>query len=160
MDKKSFYITIGVIVVVIAGIAFFVSIRSKPTALQPTQPSSAIQTPTQVPTAPTIVKAVMTRSIDAKGNATGMATIFNAKTDKLIYAVLTLKNVTKNTKLSYVRYLNGKYVDSKVALPTKDGVTNFYFAFEKGVGDYPKGTYTLNLYVNGRRVQSLSYIFK
>lgn len=162
MDKKFIYIIIGVIIAVIAGIAAFVSIRSKPTALQPqpAQSSSAIQTPAQVPAALMIVKAVMARSIDAKGNAAGITTTFNAKTDKLVYAVLTLQNATKNTKLSYVRYLNGKYVDSKVALPTKDGITNFYFAFEKGIGDYPKGAYTLNLYANGKRFQTLNYVFK
>ncbi len=169
MDKKSLYITIGVIVVVIVGIASFIFILNKPGSLQPTQ-YPAVQTPAQVPTAPTIaevpanapviVKAVISRSIDAKGNATGAATTFNTKTDKIVYAVLTLKNVTKNTKLSYVRYLNGKYVDSKVALPTKDGITTFYFAFEKGIGDYPKGTYTLKLYANGRYTQSLTYVFK
>ncbi len=164
MDKKTIYIVITV--VVIAGVVVFLFGRSKPTVVQPSKPSPSVQTPTntqttQVPAnASTVVKAVTSRSIDAKGNATGVATTFNAKTDKIVYAVLTLKNATKNTKLSYVRYLNSKYVDSKVAQPTKDGITNFYFAFEKGIGDYPKGTYTLNLYVNGRRLQSLTYVFK
>lgn len=159
MDKKSLYLIIGVIIVVIIAIGAiaFLFVRSKPTAVQPLQPSLTTQAPAN---APTIVKAVMSRSIDAKGNATGITTIFNPKTDKIVYAVLSLKNITKNTKLSYVRYLNSKYVDSKVARPTKDGITNFYFTFEKGIGDYPKGTYTLNLYVNGRRSQTLNYVFK
>lgn len=154
MDKKSLYLIIGVIVVVVVGAIAFLFVRSKPTAVQP---SPTTQAPAN---APTIVKAVMSRSIDAKGNATDITTTFNAKTDKIVYAVLSLKNITKNTKLSYVRYLNGKYVDSKVALPTKDTITTFYFAFEKGIGDYPKGTYTLNLYINGRHTQTLTYVFK
>ena len=158
MDKKSSYVIIGVVAIVIIGAIVFLSGRNKPTAVQPPQPSSIA---TQIPAnAPTITGAVMSRSIDAKGNATGITTTFNAKTDKIVYAVLSLKNVTKNTKLSYARYLNGKYVDSKVALSTKDNITTFYFAFEKGIGDYPKGTYTLNLYVNGRRTQTLTYVFK
>lgn len=157
MDKKSLYLIIGVIVVVVVGAIAFLFVRNKPTAVQPLQPSPTTQAPVN---APTIVKAVMSRSIDANGNATGITTIFNAKTDKIVYAVLSLKNITKNTKLSYVRYLNGKYVDSKVALPTKDNITAFYFFFEKGIGDYPKGTYTLNLYINGRRTQALTYVFK
>ncbi len=157
MDKKSKYLIIGAIAVVAFGVAILLS-----------KPSPSVQTLSSTPTLttpvpvnyPAIVKAVISGSIDTKGNATGKATSFNAKTDKVIYAVLTLKNVTKNTKLSYVRYLNGKYVDSKVALPTKDGITNFYFAFEKGIGDYPKGAYTLKLYVNGRYSQNLTYVFK
>jgi len=156
MDKKPSYLIIGIIAIVAIGAAVFLFNRSR-FALPPSQPSTTTQAPAS---APTIVKAVMSRSIDAKGNATGETNIFNAKTDKVVYAVLTLKNVTKNTKLSYVRYLNGKYVDSKVAQPSKDGITNFYFAFEKGIGDYPKGTYTLKLYINGRRWQSLTYVFK
>ena len=157
MDKKSLYLIIGVVAIVAIGTAVFLFNQNKP-ALQPSQPSA---TTTQTPAnAPAIVKAVMSRSIDAKGSATGVATTFNAKTDKIVYAALTLNNVTKNTKLSYVRYLNGRYVDSKVAQPTKDGTTTFYFSFEKGIGNYPAGTYTLKLYVNGKSSQSLTYVFK
>ncbi len=155
MNKKWLYAGVAVVVIVIA-LLFFFRGQSKQTALQSPSPSPL----TGIVGVPTIERAVLSRSIDAKGNATGVAITFNSKTDKIVYAVLTLKNVTKNTKLSYVRYLNGKYVDSKVALASKDGITNFYFAFEKGVGDYPKGTYTLNLYVNGRHTQTLTYVFK
>ncbi len=156
MDKKSLYLIIGVVVVVVIGATAFLFGRSKPVIQLSTPPI-----PAALPAnAPAIAKAVMSRSIDAKGNATGIATTFNAKTDKLVYAALTLKNATKNTKLSYTRYLNGKYVDSKVAMLTKDGITTFYFPFEKGIGNYPKGAYTLKLYVNGRYSQSLTYVFK
>ena len=154
MEKKSFYLII-VAIAVIAGLAVFMFGRSKPATLQPSPVASTGSVDT-----PIITNAVMSRSIDAKGNATGIATTFMAKTDKIVYAVLSLKNVTSHTKLSYVRYLNGMFVDSKVAMPTKDGATTFYFAFEKGIGDYPKGTYTLNLYANGRHMQTLTYVFK
>lgn len=155
MDKKSLYLTISVVTTVAIGAIIFLFVRNKPTAVQLSPVATQISA-----NAPTITKAVVSKSIDAKGNATDVAAIFNAKTDKIVYAVLTLKNIVKSAKLSYVRYLNGKYVDSKVAQPTKDSITTFYFAFEKGIGDYPKGTYTLNLYVNGRRTQTLTYIFK
>ncbi len=154
MDKKSSYI-IGVVALAIIGGIFMFS-RSKP-SVQPSTPTTGTALPAN---APAIIKAVMSKSIDAKGNATGAVISFNAKTDKIVYAVFTLERTTKNTKLSYVRYLNGKYVDSKVVILTKDGITTFYFAFEKGIGDYPKGTYTLKLYVNGRYSQSLAYVFK
>ncbi len=158
MNKKlATYLIIGILVIVIIAGAIILSSQSKPTAVQPAQPAPTVEAPSNIPT---ILGAVMSRSIDDKGNATGVATTFDVKTDKIVYAVLSLKNVTKNTKLSYVRYLNGKYIDSKVAQPTKDGITIFYFSFEKGVGDYPAGNYTLKLYINGRRSQSLNYIFK
>ena len=149
MNKKLLYIVIAVVVI---GAAVFLVAR-KPTLL----PTPLVQPPSS--NAPAIVKAVMSRSVDAAGNATGVATTFSTKTDKIVYAVLTLKNATRNTKLSYVRYLNGKYIDSKVAQPSKDGITNFYFTFEKGIGDYPKGSYALNLYVDGKRTTTLHYTF-
>lgn len=155
---KKLYLIIGVAVIVAIAGAVFLFSRGNPTAVQTPQSSPLA---TQIPAnTPTITKAVMSKSIDAQGNATNITTTFNAKTDKIVYAVLSLKNIAKNTKLSYVRYLNGKYVDSKVAVPTKDNISTFYFSFEKGIGDYPKGTYTLNLYVNGRHTQTLTYVFK
>lgn len=143
MSQKTVYIIVGAVVIV--GALFLMFAR----------------TSTQIPfTGATITKAVTSRSIDAKGNATGVTTTFNIKTDKVVYVVLGLKNAIKNTKLSYVRYLDGHYIDSKVAQPSKDGITNFYFAFEKGIGDYPKGTYTVKLYVDGGRAASVTYAFK
>lgn len=149
MNKKIIYLVVGIVVIV--GALFLVLNRA---------PSLQTSLPAPPSGAPTIVKAVVSRSIDAKGNATGETTTFNTKTDKIVYVVLTLQNVTTKMKLSYARYFNGKYIDSKVAQPSKDGVTNFYFTFEKGIGDYPKGTYTVKLYVDGRRATSVTYTFK
>lgn len=156
MDKNFSYFLIGIVALVIIGALVLAFSRTKPITIQTGEPSLTAQPSVD---APTIVQAAMSRGIDVKGNATDVATTFNTKTDKIVYAVLTLKNVTKNTKLSYTRSLNGKYIDSKVALPSKDGITTFYFAFEKGIGDYPKGAYTLKLYVNGKRSQTLTYVF-
>lgn len=155
MNKKVIYLIAGI--VVIAGALFLVLNRVSPPQTSLLTPQASPKTPTA---APTIVKAVASRSIDAKGNVTGETTVFNAKTDKIVYVVLTLQNATKNTKLSYTRYLNGKYIDSKVAQPSKDGITNFYFTFEKGIGGYPTGTYTVKLYVDGRRATNVTYTFK
>lgn len=159
MNKKTISILIGVAVVaVLLGIwGFSIYHGNVPPPAPPTNNPPA---PAAASAAPVIVKAVVSRSIDAQGRATGEATMFNAKTDKIVYAVLTLQNVLKTTKLSYVRYLNDKYVDSKVAQPSKDGATNFYFTFEKGIGAYPAGTYKLNFYVNGKRSISVTYTFK
>ena len=154
MNKKVAYLIVGIVVVVGALLLFLNRAPSPQTSLP------APQAQTSTPAVPTIVKAVASRSVDAKGNATGETATFNAKTDKIVYVVLALQNVTAKTKLSYTRYLNGKYIDSKVAQPSKDGVTSFYFTFEKGIGDYPKGTYTVKLYVDGRHATSVTYTFK
>lgn len=138
----------------VVGALFFIFGRT------PFSTQTGAPTQTSPSGAATIVKAVASRSIDTKGNATEETAIFNAKTDKIVYIVLTLKNVTTKTKLSYTRYLNGKYVDSKVAQPSKDGVTTFYFTFEKGIGYYPKGNYNVKLYVDGHRTTEVTYVFK
>ncbi len=158
MNKKLVYLIVGVVVAAGALLLVLNRAYSPQTSLPgPQQAAPRAQIPAAVPT---IVKAVVSRTIDAKGNATGETATFNAKTDKIVYVVLTLQNVTAKTKLSYTRYLDGKYIDSKVAQPSKDGITTFYFTFEKGIGDYPKGTYTVKLYVNGSRTTSVTYVFK
>lgn len=156
MNKNIVYLIIGVAVVV--GVALF--IFGKNPSIAPTGYAPTSQPPAAAPAGPAIVKAVVSRSVDASGNATGETAVFSVKTDKIVYVVLALQNVTTSTKLSYARYLNGKYIDSKVAQPSKNGVKNFYFTFEKGIGDYPKGTYVVKLYVNGRRATNVTYIFQ
>lgn len=151
MNKTFIYI---VVALVLAGAIWFVATQYPSTPGSPTT-----QTPAASVNAPSIERAVMSRSIDAKGNATGEATTFSATNDKIVYAVLYLKNISKGTTLSYTRYLNGKYIDSKVAVASADGIVNFHFSFEKGIGNYPTGSYMLNLYVNGKKSQSVSYIF-
>lgn len=156
MNKKVIYLVI-VAVAVIGAVLFFLQ-GGRLTPLAPQVQAPPVATP--LSNGPAIVKAVVSRSIDAKGNATGETTTFNSKTDKIVYAVLTLQNVKKTTKLSYTRYLNSKYVDSKVAEPSKGGITTFHFSFEKGIGDYPKGNYTLNLYLDGKKVTTINYVFQ
>lgn len=152
MNKKTTYIISGLAIALVGVLCFGASYANPAFAKSIT---SKVSTST-----PMITKAVLSRSIDAKGVATGVTTSFSAKTDKMVYAVLTLKNVTKNTKISYVRKLNGKYVDSKVAMPTKNGINSFYFGFEKGIGEYPKGAYSLAIYINGKKSQTLNYVVK
>ncbi len=104
---------------------------------------------------PVILSATMSRSMDLKDKAN----VFDSKKDKVIYEILSLGNVKKTTKISYVRYLNDKYIDSKVTTPSMDGVTTLYFSFEKGVGNYPKGQYKIVNYINGKKSISTNYSF-
>lgn len=107
-----------------------------------------------------ITSVVMARGVDSQGNPVGVATVFDRKTDKAVYAVLTLANATKQTKVAYMRYYNGKYVDSKVSTPAKAGAAKFFFSFEKGVGLYPAGNYKIVTYVDGRRSLESAFAFK
>lgn len=151
MNKKGIYISVAVLVVIAIVLVWITQNSSRQQG--PNQPSASAQTSR-------ITKVAMSRSVDAQGNATGETSMFDVKKDKVIYAVLSLQNVTKKTQLGYVRYLNGKYVDSKVAFPSRDNMGSFYFTFEKGLGKYPKGNYTIVTYVNGQRSVKVDYVFK
>lgn len=107
-----------------------------------------------------VVSAVASRSVDAQGNATGVTSSFSSNTDNIVYVVLKLNNAKKTSVISYIRYFNGKYVDSKVSSPTADGVSNLYFSFEKGVGKYKAGNYKVVIFVNGKQATEVDYSFK
>jgi hypothetical protein len=109
---------------------------------------------------PQITQLVTARGVDAQGNAVGVTSQFSSKKDKVIYAVMSLKNAIKTTKLAYIRFFNGKYIDSKVAVPAKDGAKTFYFIFQKGIGNYPVGNYRIVSYLNDKKSLDVSYSIK
>ncbi len=120
-------------------------------------PSQKIALKSQPGTVATITNVAMSRSITARGAAVAPKTVFSSA-DPVIYAVLSLQNATQRTELSYVRYYAGKYVDSKVSHPTKDGVQYFHFDWTLKPGQTRKtGNYTLNFYVNGEKAKRISY---
>lgn len=77
---------------------------------------------------------------------------------KDIYAVLSLKNATTKTQLSYIRKFGGKYVDSKVSHPLKAGDKQFYFSWPLVSGQTRNiGEYSLTFYVDGNKAQTVAY---
>ncbi len=122
---------------------------------------NAVKAPTaNVGVSATITKVIMGSVLGTSGSVDGANTTF-APTTKIVYAGLTVKNVTLRTQLSYVRYYNGKYVDSKVSHPSKDGVSYFHFAWTLNPGQTRKiGNYSLVFYVNGKKSQTATYTVK
>ncbi len=165
-------LTIGIVaVLILGGSALF--ILNKPATVNPVpivqnqQPSSA--TPTTSPTSvtkPIVTKPVVVASILGVQISTGLAasgaalkpsTVFSTTTPTL-YAVLSLKNATQRTQLSYIRNYNGKYVDSKVSHPSKDGAKYFHFDWTLNAGQTRKvGNYSLVFYIDGKKAQTVSY---
>lgn len=135
----------------------------RPAGVAPSPSSTA--TPVKTPlgnigTKAAITKVVIGTTLGTNGAVGGVATTF-APTTKTIYAGLAVKNVTVRTQLSYVRYYNGKYVDSKVSHPSTDGVSNFHFAWSLVPGQTRKaGTYSITFYVNGKKAQTATYTIK
>ena len=169
-------------VVIVGGVAFY-ALQNQGTVAPVSKATTTTTTTTEVPatTAPvapvaqnavkapiakpvgvnaTITKVTMGTVLGTNGSVGGASTTF-APTTKVIYAGLAVKNVTMRTQLSYVRYYNGKYVDSKVSHPSKDGVPYFHFAWTLNLGQTRKiGNYALTFYVNGKKAQTATYAIK
>lgn len=177
-------IIIGAVAVVIVGGVAFYAMQNPGTVAPVTTTTTTTTTQTPVTTAPvvsttkttvtttkstvarpigvnaTISKVTIGTVLGTSGAVSGASATF-APTTKTIYAGLAVKNVTVRTQLSYVRYFNGKYVDSKVSHPSKDGVAYFHFAWTLVSGQTRKpGNYALTFYVNGKKAQTATYTIK
>ena len=110
--------------------------------------------------AATITAAVLTDTITKTATSVqaGRAMTTFAPTAKNIYAVLSLKNATTRTQLSYIRNFEGKYVDSKVSHPLKTGDKQFYFGWALKAGQTRNvGNYSTTFYVDGKKAQTVTY---
>jgi len=109
---------------------------------------------------PSISAVALGTSLADDGTISKPVTEF-APTTATIYAVLSLKNVSAQTQLSYIRYYEGKYVDTKVSHPSTDGVKYFHFEWSLKDGKLHKvGNYTLDFYLNGKKFQTVNYTVK
>lgn len=179
MNKN--YIIAIVAVLVLGGGVYYFSTQSSPAAGTPsttTQPATnqpstqqnpvpsapakttatkpATKTPVVV-AKPTITAVSMGTALSANGAIAKSLTTFSPTTPK-IYAVLSLKNAVARTQLSYIRYYNGKYVDSRVSHPSIDGTSYFHFEWALKAGQTLKtGNYTLVFYVDGKKANTVNY---
>lgn len=150
----------------IGGTIAYNHFKTKPTATVTSTPAKTVTstatTPTTTAVKAQITKAVAATSIDKDGKAINPSDSFNAKTDKSIYVIGTLESVPKTSKIEYVRYLNGKYLDSKIATITKDGLKYYSFVWtsKSSKSEHPVGVYTVKLYLNGDVNEAITYTVK
>lgn len=133
-------------------------VTSPTTASQTQQKPSTTKTTVAKPVAPASISGVqMSSGLTTSGAALKSVATF-APTAPTIYAVLSLKNAIQRTQLSYIRYYNGKYVDSKVSHPSKDGAKYFHFDWVLNAGQTrTAGNYSLVFYVDGKKSQTVNY---
>ena len=162
-SKTLWYIGGGIIALFLIGGLFVVLQKSKTKSL-PQQPVAQQPTLSPKPTlprskAPGIITNIATAtSVDTKGSAVTTSSTF-AKTDKNIYLVLTLNKPKIGTKIEYIRYLNGKYLDSGTNKILKPNVTNasFIWSLAKPGTMHLVGTYKVKIYINGIFEKETSY---
>lgn len=169
MKNKKLVLASGIAVILIAGGAYYLFVASPqagkvsvPSA--PSTPSTAVQAQTnpvsasvQAGVGPVIADVSMSTALTASGAAANPVTSVSSAAPAL-YAVLSLKNATARTQLSYIRYYQGKYVDSKVSHPTMNRAKYFHFSWALKAGQSRKaGAYTLVLYVDGKKSTAINY---
>jgi hypothetical protein len=89
-------------------------------------------------------------SVNAKGELTGAAESFDRDATAQVVIVVPVSNLRAGTLLSYVRYLDGKYVDNRtLKLPPGNKVFLFRYAAKPGQ-KLVAGHYVYKVYVNRR----------
>ncbi len=123
-------------------------------------PSKSDTPPSTAPTSASTTTISMGGELNKKGEVVKPTTAFSPAIAN-IYSVLPVKDVTRRTQISYIRYFEGKYVDSRVSHPTKSGIQNFHFQWSLKSGKTRKaGNYTIVFYVNGKKSQSVEYVIR
>lgn len=159
-QTKSGFAPIVIIIIAVVAISVLYTVYryfgANPQSL-PTQqviPGKKLPTSSAMPRskAPDVVtKVVTSKGVDTKtGEAVSTTSLFS-KTDKSIYAVLTLKNPKVGTKFEYTRYLNGKFLDNG-SLEMKNATTNnvsFHWTLNKPAAFHLSGDYKVKVYTNG-----------
>lgn len=121
------------------------------------KPSTTKTTVAKPVTTVSILGIQMSANLAVSGAALKPSSVFSSTTPTL-YAVVSLKNATQRTQISYIRYYGGQYVDSKVSHPSIDGAKYFHFAWALNAGQTRKvGNYSLVFYVNGKKAQTVHY---
>lgn len=99
----------------------------------------------------------MASATSPDGAALDPRSIFDSLKDRKIVAVLRLSNLGQGTRLSFLRYLDDKFVNSKSAV-LKKTAKYFYFEFDAEAGkNFTPGNYRLRLYVNQHPAYEITY---
>lgn len=107
----------------------------------------------------TILAATTAKIIDVKtGKVIKAARIFSVD-DKTIYLALDLNKPDAGTRIDYIRYLNGRYVDHGSVKLAKANVNNLVFDWTTTniLGSRPEGKYKVATYTNGILEKRISY---
>jgi hypothetical protein len=99
----------------------------------------------------------MARLLAADGSAQSPTDVFQSATDRRIFAVVNLANLPARTRISYVRYLDGRYVDTRTTVLARTS-KSMYFEFTALPGkNFTPGHYRLRLYVNDAAAWETTY---
>ncbi len=163
LRNKFFLSFLGVLIVTLGAIVFrtyqlSAQPKNQPAATTNNTPSQTLVRRSKIPNI--ITKATTAKTIDVKtGKVIQAARIFSID-DKTIYLSLDLNKPDLNTRIDYIRYLNGRYGDHGSVKVTKPNTLNlaFEWTINKLSGTRPDGKYKVATYTNGVLEKRVSYI--
>jgi predicted small lipoprotein YifL len=122
-------------------------------------PSAKAITPASSSSKP-ITGIEMTRTLAKDGSAASPTTTFDSAKDQQIVAVLALANLDAGTRISYTRFIDTKFVNSKTAV-LKHRSKYFHFIFKpKAGGGFTPGSYRMKFYVNDKSSGETTFLVK
>ncbi len=165
-SKTMLYVLGAVSILVVLLVGYFVIRKSRTTQAPQqqviTQPTMQLKPTLARSKAPGIIaNVVAATSVDAQGNAVSPTATFSP-TDKTVYLVLTLNSPKVGTKVEYIRYLNGKFLDSSTTKLLKPNLTNISFVWnlKKSGATHLVGNYRVKVYTNGIFEKEITYLVK
>ncbi len=109
-----------------------------------------------------ITQATTAKVIDVKtGKVITAARVFTLN-DKTVYLSLDLDSPTIGTRIDYIRYLSGRYVDHagvKIVKPNTS-LLNFSWAIIRSLGSLNEGGYKVATYTNGILEKRITYVIE
>ncbi len=146
------FIVLAVAVIAVAVLGYFRFKKPLLTKTNIAKTNSTRASPLPRSKKPGTIKYVVTsKGIDPKtGQEVNPTNTFSAN-DKQVYLVMGLNSPQVGTKIEYVRYLNGRYIDHKSMEVTKQGTNyaDFDWTVNKSVVFYAPGSYKVKTYTNG-----------
>ncbi len=101
---------------------------------------------------------VISGSITSNAKPLNITQNFNHLLDRNIYMFLYLNKVSNNEQVSYIRYLNGYYIDSYSINLSSSSSKIVYFNWDKTHQlDYPIGNYSIKVFINGVFKKQINY---
>lgn len=165
-------IIIVLVIAALGGVGFlgYQLYRSKiPAGTNPTlkilpsnQPKSIKNTVLPRSKAPGIITAALTaHGYNPKtGSAIKPDKYFSTK-DNQIYLLMNVNKPKVGTRIEYVRYLQGKYLDHKSLKMTQPNLKYAYFSWSTKPGkDHKKGIYRVRVYSNGILEKKINYLIR
>ncbi len=109
-----------------------------------------------------ITQATTAKAIDVNtGKVITAARVFSTN-DKTVYLALDLDNPKIGTRIDYIRYLFGRYVDHGSVKVDKSRTSNLAFSWvvTRPLGSRPDGEYKVATYTNGILEKRVTYVIE